>query len=132
MNLTPGTTIESGSVITRQTIYDLWANAEGGQVETTDLAAGVFPMIAGSSATGGIQPGTVWYDKQEMLWKAWVDVKNDTAVSVWVSFGPDRFDEIFIASEHLPPGSLFVLTRPLAAGTSGARPASVRRAASAS
>jgi hypothetical protein len=109
MNLTPGTTIEPGDVITRQTVYDLWANAAGGAVSAGDLAPGTFPLLVGSGPTSGITPGTIWYDQTELLWKVWIDVKDNTGVSVWCSFGPDRFDEVFRANEALPPGSVFVL-----------------------
>ena len=106
MNLTAGVTIEAGQTVTRQTIYDLVSNAQGGTIETSDLSAVVFDIIVGSTATNPSNPGLIWYDQTEMLLKGYVDVKDGTGCSVWVAMGPDRFDEIFLAGEHLPPGAL--------------------------
>jgi hypothetical protein len=109
MNLTPGVTIEANDVVTRQTIYDLWADAQGGQIVAGDLSATLFPIVVGTNPTSSITPGQIWYDQAEMLWKVFIDVKDNTGVSVWVAFGPDRFDEVFLANEHLPPAALFKL-----------------------
>lgn len=106
MNLTAGVTIEAGQTVTRQTIYDLVANAQGGTISSAELSSVVFDIVVGSSATNPTAPGLLWYDQTDLLLKGYIDVRDNTGCSVWVAMGPDRFDEIFLAGEHLPGGAL--------------------------
>lgn len=105
MNLIAGVTITPGEQVTRQTLYDVWANAGMGAVGANDLGAGVLPIIVGSQETTSAQPGAVWYDQTELLWKCYFDQVDNTGCSLWLSFGADRFDEAFLAAEPIPPGS---------------------------
>lgn len=105
MNITAGVTIESGELVTRQTLYNLWANATLGQVDADDLAPNILPIIVGTGETISQAPGTVLYDQYDMLWKFYADEVNNTGVSLWLSFGPDRFDEAFLAAEPIPAGA---------------------------
>lgn len=107
MRLTPGVTIEGGMTVTRQTLFDLWSNAEGAVVVGEDLAQGTFPILVGSNLTTSAGPGQIVYDQTEMLWMCYFDQVDYTGVSLWMSIGPDRFDDAFLASEPLPPGALF-------------------------
>ncbi len=111
MNLTPGTTINSGDTVTRQTLYDLWANAALGTIVTGDLAPGTLPITVASTPTDTPPPGQVWYDQTQKLWKTWFDEIDYTGCSLWLAWGPDRFDDAFIAAEPMPHGAAFVLDR---------------------
>jgi len=109
MRLTPGVTISGGTTVTRQTIYDLWNLAQGAVVQDSDLGSGTFPIIIGSQFTSAAAPGQILYNRTEKLWFCYFDEIDSTGVSMWLSFGPDRFDDAFLAAEPIPPGSLFRL-----------------------
>lgn len=104
MNLTPGVTINSEDAVTRQTIYDLVANAVGGIVQASDLHSSVQTISTGSDAPTAY-PGKVWFDEVENLFKVYVDEIDGTGCSLWLAFGPDRFDIPMIASEPIPFGA---------------------------
>jgi hypothetical protein len=108
MQLTPGTTIERGDTVTRQTIYDLVNNAIGGTVQESDLAEYVLQAVPQSEPPTPY-PGRLWFDQTEQLMKVYTDVMDDTAVSVWLSLGPDRFDVALIAAEPIPYGAAIQL-----------------------
>lgn len=105
--LTPGVTIERGDVVTRQTIYDLVRLAAIGTVQASDLDASVITILAQSNAPTP-QPGLVWYDQTQQLQKVWTDVIDGTSCSLWLAFGPDRFDTAFYATEPIPFGAAVV------------------------
>src|SRR5437867_2371269 len=105
MNLVAGVTIENTDTVTRQTLFNLLANALGGTVLPTDLENNLLNVAVGSAETSGVNPGTVLYDQSELLWKCFFDVIDSTGVSLWLSFGPDRFDEAFLAAEPIPYGA---------------------------
>lgn len=104
MNLTQGVTINPGDVITRQTIYNLVANAQGGLVGAADLDSTVLTIVSQSSPPTPV-PGLLWWDKTSQLLKLYVDVLDGTGVSVWCAIGPDRFDIPMLAANHLPFGA---------------------------
>jgi hypothetical protein len=104
MNLTPGVTINAGDTVTRQTIYNLVANASGGTVGQSDLATGVLDISAQTDIPTPF-PGKIWYDMADRIWKVYVDELDGTAVSVWTSFGPDRFDIPVLTTEPIPFGA---------------------------
>lgn len=106
MRLTAGVTIEQTDTVTRQTLWDLWARATGGQVSTGDFASHVFPIVNGSTPTSGPSPGLIWYDQTDLVWKCFYDQVDNTGVSLWMAFGPDRFDDAFLASQPIPGGAL--------------------------
>lgn len=108
MRLTPGVSISGGQTVSRQTLFDLWANAQGAVVQPADLSPTTFPIIIGSNMTIG-QPGLILYNQTEQLWQCFYDQIDDTGVSLWLAFGADRFDDAFLAAEPIPPGSLFRL-----------------------
>lgn len=104
MLLTPGVTINPGDSVTRQTIYNLLANATGGVVYASDVSADVI-MIASQSEAPDPSPGKLWWDQTDNLLKVYVDMLDGTTVSVWQAIGPDRFDVIMYATEPLPFGA---------------------------
>lgn len=110
MQLTPGTTIERGDSVTRQTIYDLVNNAIGGTVQESDLSQGVLQMVTSSEAPSSPYPGKPWFDQTDQLFKVYTDILDGTAVSLWLSVGPDRFDTAMIAAEPIPYGAAVQLT----------------------
>ncbi len=106
MQLRAGVTIVPGDTVTSQTLYDLIAGATPASVAAADFDGGLLTVIVGSNATNPETPGAWWYDQTEMLLKGYADQVDETGVSLWLSLGPDRFDEAFLAAEALPPGAL--------------------------
>lgn len=108
--LTPGVTINSGEVVTRQTIYDLVALAGiSGNVASSDLAADVITVTTQSLPPSNPTPGLVWFDQTEQLLKVWTDVLEGTGVSCWLACGPDAFDVALYATEPIPYGAAVVV-----------------------
>lgn len=107
MYLTPGVTIERTDTVSRQTIYDLVANAIGGTVGASDLTDEVVVVVSQSEAPAGteLKPGLVWWDQTEQLMKVYTDMIDGTGASVWLSVGPDRFDVAALATEPIPFGA---------------------------
>lgn len=110
MYLTPGVTIERTDTVSRQTIYDLVANAVGGTVQATDLSDEVKVVVSQSEAPTTVSPGLVWWDQTEQLMKVYTDMIDGTACSVWLSVGPDRFDVAMLATEPIPFGAAVQFT----------------------
>jgi hypothetical protein len=115
MQLTPGVTINSGDSVNRQTIYDLVANALGGEVSASDLGADVQPLTSQTDVPTPY-PGKLWFDLVDQLLKVYVDELDGTGVSVWLAIGPDRFDTAVLATEPIPFGAAVQI-----AGTGGRR-----------
>lgn len=109
MQLTPGVTINPGDTVTRQTIYDLVANAIGGTVQSSDLHASV-QTITSQTDVPTPYPGKVWYDQEDGVLKVFVDELDGTGVSLWVTFGPDRFEIPMLATEDIPYGAAVQMT----------------------
>lgn len=107
MDLTAGVSINAGDTVTRQTLYDLVALASIGTVDGSDMAAGTMPILSQSLPPDDAQltPGLVWWDQTEQLMKVWTDMIDGTGCSVWLAFGPDRFDIAALATEPLPFGA---------------------------
>lgn len=110
MQLTPGVTINRGDSVSRQTIYDLLANAAGGTVQASDLDTSVQSVVAQSEAPSAPTPGKLWWDQTDQIMKVWTDVLEGTAVSCWLAIGPDRFDVAVLATEPVPFGAAVQLT----------------------
>jgi hypothetical protein len=104
MFLTPGVTIERTDTVSRQTIYDLVANAVGGTVGSTDLSSEVNVVVAQSEAPTP-KPGLCWWDQTQQLMKVFTDMISDTGCSIWLAVGPDRFDVAMLATEPIPFGA---------------------------
>lgn len=104
-SITPGQTISAGQVVTRQTLYDLWALGTLGQVASGDIAVGLMPLLSGTGTTVGQLPGTILFDGRDQLWKVFVDMVDNTGCSLWLAFGPDRFEEACVAAEPIPCGA---------------------------
>lgn len=109
MQLTPGVSIERGDVTTRQTLFDLVANATIGTVAESDLSA-EYRSIQSQSDAPTPSPGLVWYDQTDKLMKVFTDEIDNTGCSCWLAFGPDRFDVAVYASEPIPFGAAVQLT----------------------
>jgi hypothetical protein len=104
MRLTPGISIGPGETVTRQSIYNLVANAQGGDVEASDLSSDVQTIVTQSLAPSP-WPGKLWWDQTDQVMKLYVDVLDGTGVSLWIAIGPDRFDIPMLATEPLPFGA---------------------------
>lgn len=116
--LTPGVTINSGDLVTRQTIYDLVRLASIGTVQQSDLDATVLTIVS-QSLPPTPSPGLLWWNQTLQLAMVYTDMIDNTGCSVWCAFGPDRIDTILYAEEPIPFGAAVV------AGQAG-RPRSVR------
>lgn len=104
MNLTPTTSLESDDTVTRQTLYNFWADANVGEITFDEIVMepGQPPVLIGSEATSTPAPGQIWFDQTEQVWKVFIDMVDNTACSVWCAFGPDRFDEPMWAGDQIP------------------------------
>lgn len=109
MQLTPGTSIENSTTVTRQTLYDLVYNAIGGTVQASDLHTSVLTVAAQSSVPTPY-PGLLWYDQTDQLAKVYTDMIDGTGCSLWLSIGPDRFDVAVLATEPIPFGAAVQFT----------------------
>jgi hypothetical protein len=109
MQITPGLTIEPGDTVTRQTIFDLWADAVGGNVQVSDLAEGMEGVFA-QTAEPVLRPGRLWWDETQQLMKFYCDEVDGTGCSLWLAMGPDRFDVPLLAVEPIPFGACVQLT----------------------
>lgn len=105
MQLTPGTSINRGDQVTRQTLYNIVALATGGTVQVSDLDSGTLSVVSQSLPPTTLTPGILWWDQTDQLMKVWTDVLDNTGVSCWLAIGPDRFDCAVCAGEHIPWGA---------------------------
>lgn len=121
MNLTIGTTINSGDTVTRQTIFNAVANAIGGTVQASDLDPSVLPIVAQTNVPTTPAPGQLWWDMGAQLMKVWVDTLDGTGVSIWSSIGPDRFDVAVLTAGHIPFGAALVLSASVTGATLSGR-----------
>src|SRR5262245_12236792 len=105
--LTPGVTINSGDIVTRQTIYDLVRLAGLGTVQQSDLNEGVLTVVS-QTLPPTPSPGMLWWNQYEQLMMVYTDMLDNTGVSCWLSIGPDRFDVALYAEEPIPYGAAVV------------------------
>lgn len=106
--LTPGVSINSGDIVTRQTIYDLVRLAGLSGIQASDLDAGTLTIVSQSLPPTSITPGMLWWNQTEQLMMVYTDMIDDTGCSVWLAFGPDRFDVALYAEEPIPYGAAVV------------------------
>lgn len=108
MIITPGVTIESGDAVSRQTLYNLWANGTLGAIDRADLhpQALVADIYVSTEPSFTVPPGKPWWDQKEQLLKIYFDEIDGTGVSLYLSIGPDRIDDAFLASEPIPRGAV--------------------------
>lgn len=105
-NFVSGVTLGSGDEVTRQTLYNMWANGTLGQIDAADLSENIVSIITGTGETNGsLSPGLILFDGYDQLWKVWVDARDNTGVSLWLAFGADRTDDAFLAAEPIPAGA---------------------------
>lgn len=109
-SITPGTVINQGDQVTRQTIFDLVDDAVIGTVESADLDDSLSLVLSATDTPANPAPGTIWFDRAEQLVKVWTDVLDGTGVSLWLTMGPDRFDVAMYATEPVPFGAAVQLT----------------------
>lgn len=96
--------------VTRQDLFDMWANAELSDLTGRDLAADTFGIISSDSEPTDVrQPGSLWWNSQENLMYVYTDEIEGTGCSLWLAIGPDRFDCACIAAEPIPAGAVVEL-----------------------
>lgn len=105
MRLTPGVTINTGDVVTRQTMQDIVANAAVGTIGTVDLAGDTVTLTSQTEPPTDPGPGSLWWDRGEQVLRCWHDWVADTAVSLWLRIGPDHFDVAALTVEETPFGA---------------------------
>lgn len=110
MKLTPGTSINSGDTVTRQTIFDLVAEAAiDGVVLEADLSSDVNQHASASNPPSSPGPGSTWWDKANQVLRVWHDEIENTGVSLWLAIGPDVFEVEALAAEPIPFGAACIL-----------------------
>lgn len=106
MKLTPGVTINSGDVVSRQTIFDLVDQASiDSVVVATDLSSGTPQNVSQSGPPSSPGPGSMWYDQTADVMRIFYDEIGGTGVSLWLAAGPDVFEVEALASEPIPFGA---------------------------
>ncbi len=105
MRLTPGVTISTGDVVTRQTLADLVGNAAVGTIGTVDLDDETGTLTSQTEPPETPRPGDFWWDRGEQVLRCWHDVVANTGVSLWLRVGPDHFDVAALAVEETPFGA---------------------------
>jgi hypothetical protein len=94
--------------LTRQTLYNAFADAALGTVSTDDLVEGLLSADRVSSltqASNNVPPGFHVFSQAEQIMYVWHDEIEDTGVSLFLAIGPDRFDTACIAAEPIPAGA---------------------------
>jgi hypothetical protein len=110
MRLTAGTSIQLNETVTRQTFYDLVANAAHDAITQTDLSSDLVVTFVGGSPPIITKPGQLWWDTTEQVMKVFVDAIDNTGCSLYLAFGPDRFEVALLADEPIPFGAAVQLT----------------------
>jgi len=96
------------AIVTSTTLYNAWANATPSDLNAGSIVGWSDTSLAskGATAPSNPGPGAIWYDSAAQLWMGFVDAVEGTGVSLWVSIGPDRFDEPMLAAAPIPPRSV--------------------------
>lgn len=98
----------SGQPITRQTLFDMWRNANLETLSTDDFSSDLLPLVSQASAPSEA-PGKLWHSTTEDVLFVYVDVYQGTGVSLWLAIGPDRLETPCLAAEPLPAGAVVQL-----------------------
>lgn len=101
-------TINRTAIVSATTLYNAWANATPSDLNVGDIVGWTDTALAsqGATAPSSPGPGALWYDTGSQLWMGFVDAVEGTGVSLWVSVGPDRFDEPMLTAAPIPPRSV--------------------------
>ena len=107
MKLTAGTTISPVDTVTRQTLFDLVANMAHDQIEQTDIdqSDGLTATFVSGTPPIFHRPGQLWWNTTDQLMLVFTDVLEGTGVSLYLAWGPDRFDVACLAAEPIPFGA---------------------------
>lgn len=95
--------------VTRQTLFDAWATATLQTVEESDLAPDLLPLVSQGSEPAGT-PGKIWHDTRDQLYKVYTDELDGTGVSLWLAFGPDRFETACLCAEPIAAAAVVAVT----------------------
>lgn len=99
--------------VTRADLYTMWTTAALGTITPDDLAPGVQSVVNASTiseAAADPNPGQIIYSQAERLLYVWTDEVDDTGCSLWLSFGPDRFETACLTEEPIAGGMLVQAT----------------------
>jgi hypothetical protein len=103
-------TTDLSGTITRQTLYNIWGDAQlAAKIPESELAGdalGLRLVDAWSAAPSEPQPGTALWLTREQLFYVWVDEFEGTSVSLWQCIGPDMKEAICLAAEPIPAGAV--------------------------
>jgi hypothetical protein len=99
----------SGPIVTRQDLFNAWANASLPTLQEADLGDTFLAAKVGSdfsNAPGSPTPGTMFWHQHRKLCYIWHDEIDNTGVSLWLCIGPDRFECACLAAEPIPAGAV--------------------------
>lgn len=101
--------------VTRQELYDMWADASISKIPASELADTLQDVVLASSLSdvpASPNPGEMVWVQNEQRMYVYHDVMDvmdrgeGTTVSLWLSIGPDRFDCACLAGEDIPAGAV--------------------------
>ena len=97
--------------VTRETMANIWEDSVFGTFSAADFAMELFQHEAGDdfrNAPSGesLAPGQFYMHNSDGLMYMFVDEIDNTAVSLWVALGPDRFDAIVCCAEPIAAGAV--------------------------
>lgn len=93
--------------INRQDLQDMWATATVSAITQDDLEDGLLLAQTATSFSdfpSSPEPGQLVHHALDNVVYCWHDVVDDTGVSLWLAWGPDKFEVPCIAFEPLPAG----------------------------
>jgi len=93
--------------VTRQDLFDMWSTASFSGVGVDDFADGFIPVVIASSfssAPSTPQPGQMFWHQSENVMYVFHDEVDNTAVSLWLAIGPDKFETAVLTVEPCGAG----------------------------
>lgn len=99
----------SGPTVTRQDLFNAWADCSIPTIQEADLGAAFLAAKVGSdfsNAPSGPTPGQMFWHQHRKLAYIWHDAIEGTGVSLWLAIGPDRFECACLAAEPIPAGAV--------------------------
>lgn len=95
--------------ITRQTLFDAWSTATLQTITEDDLAPDLLPLVSQASEPSAA-PGKIWHSTTEYVYYVYTDELDGTGVSLWLAWGPDRFETACLTAEPIAAGAVVAVT----------------------
>lgn len=92
--------------ITRQTLYDIWAQASITGIGEDDIDASTVgvQLVTELSEAQPVKGGMCWVKSEQVMYVYHDEIEN-TGVSLWLAVGPDVFETACLAMEPIPAGA---------------------------